>query len=92
MDSDLARYLFATCHAHVLKESPKLNQFPADLQPNHKNATDKDLIFDDRFRVQLAGSVATTVTSHLSKDGHYFIHYDPSQCRSMTVREVALSA
>jgi DNA (cytosine-5)-methyltransferase 1 len=89
MDSDLARYLFAACHAQVFKDSPKLNQFPADLQPNHKNATDKDLIFDDRFRVQLAGSVATTVTSHLSKDGHYFIHYDPAQCRSMTVREVA---
>lgn len=89
MDSDLARYLFAACYAQMHKDSPKLNQFPADLQPNHKNATDKDLIFDDRFRVQLAGSVATTVTSHLSKDGHYFIHYDPAQCRSMTVREVA---
>lgn len=89
MDSDLARYLFAACHAQEFKNSPKLSQFPADLQPNHANAKNEDLIFDDRFRVQLAGSVATTVTSHLSKDGHYFIHYDPSQCRSMTVREVA---
>jgi DNA (cytosine-5)-methyltransferase 1 len=89
LDSDLARYLFAACHAKIHKTSPKLDAFPPDLLPSHKNAKDEELIFDDRFRVQLAGSTATTVTSHLSKDGHYFIHYDPSQCRSMTVREVA---
>ena len=89
LDSDLARYLFAACYARVFGESPKLDRFPADLKPNHANAKDIELIFADRFRVQVAGSTATTVTSHLSKDGHYFIHYDPSQCRSMTVREVA---
>lgn len=91
MTSDLYRYLFAACFAEIKKRSPELVDFPKALLPDHDNvnsALDGEM-FADRFRVQLAGRPSTTITSHIAKDGHYYIHYDPSQCRSLTVREAA---
>jgi len=91
MDSDLLRYLFVSCFAKVNKRSPKLEDFPAALLPDHKNvkAGIEDKKFADRFRVQLWDQPCKTITSHISKDGHYYIHPDPTQCRSFTVREAA---
>ena len=89
MPSDLHRYLFASCYAKTFGVSPKITQFPRGLLPAHENATDDDPPFADRFRVQLASSPSSTVVAHIAKDGHYFIHPDPSQCRSLTVREAA---
>lgn len=91
MSSDIQRYFFASEYARVYKRSPNLSQFPKSLLPNHRNANASfdQLSFTDRFRVQLGSSVASTITSHISKDGHYYIHYDPRQCRSLTVREAA---
>lgn len=87
MPDDLGRYLFAAIFAGVREKSPKLSEFPSFLQPKHRNR--ETGAFSDRFRVQLADRPSSTVTSHVSKDGHYFIHPDPRQCRSLTVREVA---
>lgn len=92
MVSDLYRYLFAACYADVEDTSPLLGDFPEPLLPNHKSANkalNNRWHFSDRFRVQVADEPASTVTSHISKDGHYFIHPDPAQCRSFTVREAA---
>ena len=87
MASDLGRYLFAAVFGDVRGYSPKAANFPMSLSPDHRNWHSG--VFNDRFRVQLAGGASTTVTSHISKDGHYFIHPDPYQCRSLTVREAA---
>lgn len=87
MASDLGRYLFAAVFGSVHGYSPKAADFPLLLSPNHRNWHSGK--FNDRFRVQLAGDASSTVTSHISKDGHYFIHPDPIQCRSLTVREAA---
>lgn len=89
MASDLRRYVYAAVFASTYKRSPKGHQefdLPG-LAPDHKNWESGK--FSDRFRVQLETVPSSTVTSHISKDGHYFIHYDPLQCRSLTVREAA---
>jgi DNA (cytosine-5)-methyltransferase 1 len=87
MRSDLGRYLFAAVFGKVNRFSPKAADFPLELQPDHRNWHSG--AFNDRFRVQIGEEASTTVTSHISKDGNYFIHPDPIQCRSLTVREAA---
>jgi DNA (cytosine-5)-methyltransferase 1 len=87
MPGDLARYSFAAVFAELFKRSPKADEYPGDLAPDHRNWNSGK--FADRFRVQCWNAPSSTVTSHISKDGHYFIHPDPTQCRSLTVREAA---
>lgn len=87
MKTDLARYLFCAAFAEANGRSAKAIDFPEELAPDHQNwRTGK---FADRFRVQTWDAPSTTITSHISKDGHYYIHPDPAQCRSLTVREAA---
>ncbi|MCW5235134.1 DNA cytosine methyltransferase [Verminephrobacter eiseniae] len=89
MRSDLHRYLFATCFAELQNCTPSLRNFPPKLLPDHVNVDAEAVPFVDRFRVQLGNTPSSTVVAHIKKDGHYYIHPDPSQCRSLTVREAA---
>ncbi|MBQ4851127.1 DNA cytosine methyltransferase [Pseudoalteromonas sp. MMG012] len=88
MESDLLRYAYSAAYTRLSKGiSPKSRDYPPELAPAHENWNTG--AHADRFRTQAASKPSTTVTSHISKDGHYFIHYDPQQCRSLTVREAA---
>lgn len=63
----------------------KYADLPDELK-THRNQT----AFADRFKVVEGDCTSChTVLAHLSKDGHYFIHPDINQCRSISVREAA---
>lgn len=92
MPMDIHRYLFVSAYGRTYSSSPVLGDFPESLLPTHNNvkrAIRSRSLFSDRFRVQLEDKPASTITSHIAKDGHYYIHYDVTQCRSLTVREAA---
>lgn len=88
MESDLARYGYlARLAAHGL--APRVGELPKEMQPNHRNVRRVGTPFVDRFKVQQWGNPSSTIASHIAKDGHYYIHPDPQQMRSLTVREAA---
>lgn len=87
MASDIARYVYVSLFGKYKKRNPLISDFPNHLLPNHKNIHSGKFV--DRFKSQLAGSPSKTITSHIAKDSHAFIHYDPAQSRGLTVREAA---
>ena len=90
---DMERYVFCAAFAQVKGRSPRLEEMPRCLWPKHANLDDVDAdsrpAFNDRYYVQAWGKPSSTVTAHISKSGHHFIHPDPRQHRSLTLREAA---
>jgi DNA (cytosine-5)-methyltransferase 1 len=83
-DVDLEIYKFAIEMANQGMRM-KYNDLPERLQFHENKET-----FLDRFKVVFADKpVAQTIVSHIAKDGHYYIHPDINQLRSLTVREAA---
>ncbi|HOU30596.1 MAG TPA: DNA cytosine methyltransferase [Bacteroidales bacterium] len=60
------------------------DELPSELK-THRNRT----TFHDRFKVVDGNGKSHAIVAHLSKDGHFFIHPDIKQARSLTVREAA---
>jgi DNA (cytosine-5)-methyltransferase 1 len=83
-DQDKEIYRIAV---NLMKKNERLNytNLPERLQTHNNKHS-----FFDRFKVvdALAES-AHTVVAHIAKDGHYYIHPDIKQNRSISVREAA---
>lgn len=80
---DLAIYKIAS---NLRKDGKRLNytELPSKLKTHKNNSS-----FLDRFKSLAYDEVAHTIVAHIAKDGHYYIHPDTSQNRSITVREAA---
>lgn len=83
-DNDLEIYRICVENWNDGQKKLKYNELPENLitQKNTKS-------FLDRFKVVPGEGISHTVVAHISKDGHYYIHPDVEQNRSISLREAA---
>lgn len=82
---DMEIYKIAVNIWNTNRERLNYNDLPERLK-THKNRHS----FFDRFKVVAADELySQTVVAHIAKDGHYYIHPNINQNRSISVREAA---
>lgn len=77
---DMERYHLLSKHNWQLKDLVNVRPDLVHHDPKH---------FGNRYTVQSYHKPGRTIVAHLYKDGNLFIHPDPSQKRTFTVREAA---
>ncbi|MCP5109179.1 MAG: DNA cytosine methyltransferase [bacterium] len=85
--NDLDREIYQLAVKKWNREQKRLSydELPESLK-THKNRKS----FPDRFKVVADNlTYSHTVVAHISKDGHFYIHPDENQVRSLSVREAA---
>ncbi len=84
-EQDKEIYKIAVFKWNNNKERLNYNELPEHLK-THSNISS----FTDRFKVVADElNYSHTVVAHIAKDGHYYIHPDTEQNRSLSVREAA---
>ena len=83
-ENDLKIYRIAV--EKWISENKRLNyaELPKELIKHSNTKT-----FSNRFQVVNHKGISHTVVAHICADGHYYIHPDINQNRSITVREAA---
>ncbi|WP_282116181.1 DNA cytosine methyltransferase [Cellulophaga baltica] len=84
-EQDKLIYKIAVDKWNTSQERLNYNDLPEKLK-THNNTKS----FTDRFKI-VAGNInaSQTVVAHIAKDGHYYIHPNIEQNRSISVREAA---
>lgn len=101
LSDEKVNYTWHIPRYHSLRDIKIFQMLAKDIETGQNLYTDSNVLRDiynevtggstkvHKYHVLRKNEVSTTILAHLHKDGLRFIHYDPKQARSITVREAA---